>query len=87
MPKTYRIKDKAVTGQEIPVTKSNESWNVYQLEDGATLKIKTVLLEVVRLDEYDDNGKPIYQFNAHQVIGLDVPENLLKKPDQEGTGQ
>jgi hypothetical protein len=77
--KQYTFNGKQVTGQQVDVESSNESWNTYKLEDGAVLKIKSVLLDVVRLDEYDKEGNPVYQFTAHQIIGVTPPDELKKK--------
>ncbi len=60
-------------------TKS-EAWNQYTLEDGTSLKMKLVLLEVVRLlDEYSPSGDPIYTFSAQQIVGVVAPSGLKKK--------
>ena len=78
--RSYPYKDKAVEGQQIDFTSSSaEAWNTYTLEDGTTIKMKTVLLEVARLSEYDDKGNPVYVFSAHQIIGATVPDELKKK--------
>jgi len=79
--KQYSYEGKQVLGQQIDVESSSESWNTYKLEDGTVLKMKVVLLDVVRLDnEYDKAGNPVYQFSAHQIVGITPPDELKKKP-------
>jgi hypothetical protein len=40
-----------------------------------------ILLDVVRLDEYNDNGDPVYQFSAQYLTATQTPEELKKKKD------
>jgi len=56
-----------------------ENWNQYVLEDGTTLKMKVVLLDVARTNEYNEQGDPIYVIQAHQIVGTSVPANLKRK--------
>lgn len=69
-----------VDGLEIPVLESSEKWSEYKLEDGTTLRIKQVLIEVVRTGGFDAEGNPTYVVKAQPVLSLvDVPENLKRK--------
>ncbi len=81
MPKRkIKLGDKEVTAQDIAFEAEKENWNVYVLEDGTTLKVKTVLAEVLRVDnEYGPNGDPIYIVNATPVLSSSSPEQLRKK--------
>jgi hypothetical protein len=74
----YPYQGREVDGQSVSFQTQGEQWSMYELEDGSTLKIKVVLMEVVRLDEYADNGDPVYLLTAQQVMGV-VPNPELKK--------
>jgi len=67
--------------EDVPFEAERESWNTYILEDGTTLKLKTVLAEVLRVDGvYDPNtGNPMYVVNANPVLSVNAPDKL-KKP-------
>lgn len=78
--RTIEFQGRPVKGRSIDFESKGENWNQYSLEDGSILKIKTVLMEVVRLDHYNDNGDPTYQFVAQQIVSVQVAENLRKKP-------
>ena len=57
-----------------------EPWNRYSLEDGTTMKMKVVLLDVKRIEgEYSEDGNPVYQIQAQYIMGIDAPDNLKKK--------
>ena len=69
-------------GEEVDFENEKESWNVYKLADGTTLKIKLVLVNVVRSrDKYDPLGNPIYGITSQNIVkALNVPEKLRRKP-------
>jgi len=77
--KTFPFKGREVPGEEIPFEAKAETWNQYELADGSRLKVKYVMLDVIRLEEYSDNGDPIYMIRGQQIIGVEVPENLKRK--------
>lgn len=72
--KTVEFKGRKVEAQLLEFETKAEPWNQYVLEDGTTLRMKIVLLEVVRLvGEKDEKGQPVYQFVAQQIIGASTP--------------
>lgn len=77
--KKYQLKGREVLGQAVDFEAKGEAWSSYALEDGTVLKIKTVLLDVVRLEEYNENGDPVYQCTAHQIVGVVVPDELKRR--------
>jgi len=66
--------------EEIPFETERESWNTYLLQDGTTMKIKSVLAEVLRVEGmYAPNGDPLYMVNASPVVATVAPDHLKKK--------
>ena len=64
----------------IKVTKSDEQWSEFHLEDGAVLRLRPVMTAVWRLvDEYDPQGQPTYVTQLAVVNSAIVPDNLKKK--------
>ena len=79
--KTYPYQGRQVAGKSLQFEpKTPELFSQYTLEDGTELKVKTVLLDVVRLDEYNPNCEPVYQFQMQQILGTIVPDSLKRKP-------
>ena len=71
---------KKVPGEVVDFDPPAENFSNYELSDGTNIKLKTVLLEVVRVvGEYGPNGDPIYLFTAQQIININPPENLKQK--------
>jgi hypothetical protein len=69
-----------VFGESVEFETEKESWNVYILHDGTTLKLKAVLAEIFRVDGvFDPNGQPLYVVNANPVMSVDAPEQLRQK--------
>ena len=71
---------------EVPIKESTERWTEIQLEDGAVLRIKPVVLSAFRIEnQYDQEGNPIYQLKVNQVMAVaNIPDHLKKgaeKPD------
>jgi hypothetical protein len=66
---------------EVPVSEELEKWSEYKLEDGTTLRLKQVVLEIVRfIDQYDPEGNPMYSVRAQPVISVvNIPDRLKKK--------
>ena len=69
-----------VTAEAIDFENVREVWNEYILHDGTTLRIKTVLAEVLRVDgAYTPSGDPVYIVNASPVVSSVSPDTL-KQP-------
>jgi hypothetical protein len=76
-----KLGDKEFMAEEIQFEpESAEKWNIYILQDGTTLKLKTILADVLRVEgQYAPNGDPMYTVNAQIVVSTSAPENLKKK--------
>jgi hypothetical protein len=60
-------------GTLVKVTKADEPWSEYSLEDGTTLRMKQTIVNVVKLDEMDDNGEPVYSIQSQQTLSV-IPQ-------------
>jgi hypothetical protein len=66
--------------ESVEIETSSENWNVYVLEDGTEVRLKTVLLQVWRvLDEYDQDGNPQYVFKTTSLPVVRASETVRKK--------
>jgi len=62
--------------KEIKFTETNEEWNYYKLDDGTTLKLKVVLIQVI--DEGNDSQEnPVYGLQSTHVIGVSPSADLI----------
>jgi hypothetical protein len=70
---------KVVDGVEVDIVESSERWTDITLADGTTIRTKPVILSVMRLENvYDQEGNPVYQLKANQVMVASSPDNLKK---------
>jgi hypothetical protein len=75
---------KEVEANEVSVTKSEEPWSRFELDDGSVLRVKPILAKVLRTNEFDKDGNPVYQATFGTAIFVDAPEHLKKKEGKEG---
>jgi hypothetical protein len=61
-------------GKAIGFKPLTEDWNYYSLDDGYVLGLKMVLTKVVKTDQKDPAGSPIYMIQHTPVIQVLTPE-------------
>jgi hypothetical protein len=63
------------------VVSSKDGWSEYKLNDGATIRLKAVLVDAKKaINQFNPEGDPIYVMQQTIVTSLEVPE-ALKKPE------
>ncbi len=85
MPKRIQVpfEGEMVPADQLDFESEKEPFCVYRLEDGTTLKIKTILANVARLvDRFKPDGQPIYVLGVGGLPVLDVPPELMRQPAQ-----
>ena len=74
------IQGKKVIATDLDFQTLAEDWNVYKLEDGTKLKIKTVASKIIRVEgEYNNEGDPIYHVKSMNIVTTDIPPELKRK--------
>lgn len=75
-----------ISAEDLAFKTTKEDWNIYELEDGTTLKAKIIAGKISRgLTEdgksilYNPDGEPFYNIRYTVSIVSEVPEKLLKK--------
>ena len=77
---------KIVDVVKVDITESSERWTDITLSDGTTIRTKPVILSVIRFKNmYDQEGNPVYQLKANQVMVADSPDHLKK--DTQGSSK
>ncbi|MDR0942751.1 MAG: hypothetical protein LBM19_04060 [Holosporales bacterium] len=56
------------------IKECNEPWSEYRLENGTIIRLRQVVTQIVRLEEKDSNGKPIYMVQGSQPIIVTLEE-------------
>lgn len=80
MDRTVDYEGKKVQGSEVRFDTIREEWNVYELNDGSTLKVKIIVAGIIRVNgEYNNEGDPIYIIKSKNLVtSIDVPSHLRK---------
>lgn len=61
------------------VTKTNENWSDYTLEDGTIIKIKPVMIDVQRSKgQFNLEGDPVYLIKSGMIINTLAAPQLKK---------
>ena len=64
------------------IQRSNEQWSEHLLGDGSVVKLKVVVTEIWRVvNEYDNEGNPVYVVKSRNVVTVTAPDEL-RKPTQ-----
>ncbi len=73
-------KGKDVEGIRLKFKTKEEDWSHYETEDGSTVKMKTVVSDIIRLlKEQKEDGEPIYLVKSTNILEVETAEHL-KKP-------
>ncbi len=73
-----KIGDKTVEGTLVDFETVREEYNSYKLSDGSIIRMKTVVTNIIRTEEFTPSGEPVYIVNSQNVLVVDVPEELKK---------
>jgi hypothetical protein len=65
-----------VNPKELDFKEVKENWNRYALSDGATLKLKIVLVKVIQ-EEMDSRGNQSLGFQATNVVGVTPSDEMI----------
>lgn len=64
----------------IEITKSDEKWSLYDLDDGTQLRFRPTIVEVWRLEnEFDVDGNPAYVVKSQNLVTVISPDSLKRK--------
>lgn len=86
MPRTKSIRiqmpdgtTRETSGESVEITDSKEFWNEYQLSDGSRVRVKPVVSTVLRTDEFDPVGNPLYQVSCATVVFVEASDTVKRK--------
>lgn len=73
-----------VPADQLSFTCSAEPWTEYELEDGTTIRVKSVLAQVFRVvDHYLPSGEPVYIMQVGNLPVVTVPSHLNRPVQPE----
>lgn len=69
---------KMVPADEVDYEPLRETWNEYRASDGTLLRMKLVVSKILRLDERNEQGEPIYLITSSNIVSASVPPELMR---------
>lgn len=64
-----------IVKEDIDFEPLKEIWNVYNLENGITIKVRNSPISVSRTSKFDDRGLPIYLVDSTADVKVRLPKN------------
>ena len=70
---------KVIQGEEIDFKPLEEPWCAYQLEDGHRIRMKLIVTQIVRTNQKDGEGNPVYVARSSNVMSVSPPESYRER--------
>ena len=65
----FEIDGKPYDLVSVPIDSSAEQYNTYHLQDGTTLRVRLVMMDVLKAEgAFDQEGNPIYLLKSQNVV-------------------
>lgn len=65
-----------IEATDVDFTTEKEDWNEYTLVDGSVLKFKTIVTSVIRTEDHDQTGNPVYLIRSTNVTRVKVSDDV-----------
>ena len=73
-----------IKGTPVPVEESVERWSEFRLADGSVVRAKLTCDVAVRsIDEFDEDGNPVYFLRGTIVVMVRKVPDELRRPGEE----
>jgi len=74
--KTYTIEElrASIAKEDLDFEPLKESWNVYDLQNGITIKVRNAPINVSRTSKFDSRGLPIYLVDWTADVKVKLPK-------------
>ena len=73
------IGDRSIEAEDMEFQTGKEDWNEYQVEDGFTVRIKLVVSSILKTQERDPQGNPVYIVQSTNIVKVLPPETYPRK--------
>ena len=76
------IGDRVIEAEDMEFQTVREDWNEYAVEDGYSVRIKLVVSSILKTDERDGQGNPVYVVQSTNIVKVLAPERYDKREVQ-----
>jgi hypothetical protein len=75
-----QIGAEAVDGVDLDFRTLHEEWNEYETADGSRIRVKLVVTEIIRTDQYDtQTDQPVYVVRSGNIVVTKALDELKEK--------
>jgi hypothetical protein len=64
----------------IAIKKAEELWSIYELENGVTLRVRPLVVEIEDSGRKSPQGDPVYGVKGGMIVDVKAPARRRKKP-------
>ena len=76
-----------VEGLDLDFRTLREEWNEYETEDGSRIRVKLVVSEIIRTDQYDtQTDQPLYVVRSGNIVVTKAPDELKEELRRRQSG-
>ena len=68
------IQGKEIDGELLEFTTEKEDWNSYITEDGSKIRLKVVVSRIIRTDQLNASGEPMYVVNSANLVDSELSD-------------
>lgn len=76
------IGDRTIEAEDMEFRAAKEDWSEYQVEDGFAVRIKLVVSSILKTQERDPQGNPVYIVQSTNIVKVLPPETYSRKEVQ-----
>lgn len=76
------IGDRTIEAEDMDFQTEREEWNEYQVEDGFSVRVKLVVSSILKTNERDNQGNPVYIVQSTNIVKVMPPETYTRKEVQ-----
>ncbi|MFQ5818000.1 MAG: hypothetical protein ACE5H2_08625 [Terriglobia bacterium] len=76
------IGDRTIEADDMEFRTGHEDWNEYLVEDGYTVRIKLVVSSILKTNERDPQGNPVYIVQSTNIVKVMPPEVISRRDVQ-----
>jgi len=67
-----------IVNEDMDFETTREVWNLYELENGIKLKVRTSVVAVNKTSKFDGMGMPIYSIDSSTDVKFELPDHIRK---------
>jgi len=72
------IGERSIEAEDMEFKTAREDWNEYQVEDGHTVRIKLIVSSILKTQERDPQGNPVYIVQSTNIVKVLPPETYSR---------